>query len=175
MNDNIELKALFSMTYGMYVVSTEFEGKLNGQIANTAIQVTTNPICVSVCLNNSNLTTSMIRGSGKFSVSVLECDVPMTFIGHFGFNSGRNIDKFDGINFTRSVTGVPMVTDWSVAVMDAEVLSMYDLPSYTLFLGKVMSAKLLKDAEPLTYADYHSLKKGKSPKTAPTFNLNAIK
>lgn len=174
-NDNIELKALFSMTYGMYIISTEFEGKLNGQIANTAVQVTAEPLCVSVCLNNCNLTTDMIRSSGKFSVSILERGAPMPFIGRFGFKSGRNIDKFAGINFITGETGAPMVTDWSVAAMDAETLSAFDLPSYTLFVGRVASARFLKDAEVLTYAYYHLIKKGKAPRTAPAFGLNQVK
>ena len=90
---NIDMKALFSLTYGMYIVSTDLEGKLNGQIANTVMQITSEPICVATCLNKANLTTEMIAKSGRFSVAVLELEVPMTFIGQFGFKSGRDMEN----------------------------------------------------------------------------------
>ena len=90
----IDVKALFNLTYGMYIVSTEWEGRKNGQIANSVMQVTASPNTVAVCLNKDNLTWELLEKSGKFSVTVLEEEVPMTFIGTFGFKSGRDIDKF---------------------------------------------------------------------------------
>lgn len=175
MDNKIEIKALFSMTYGMYIVSTVADGRLNGQIANTAMQITSDPLCVVTCLNKANLTTELIGKSGVFSVSILEQEVPMTFIGQFGFKSGRDIDKFAGVNYFTDVTGAPMIKDWSVAAYEAKVVQSVEFPTHMLFVGEVVSAKYLKDAPLLTYADYHSIKKGKSPKTAPTFGFNAIK
>lgn len=172
---DINMKALFSLTYGMYIVSTDLEGKLNGQIANTVMQITSDPICVATCLNKANLTTEMIVKSGVFSVSVLEQDVPMTFIGQFGFKSGRDIDKFANVKYTLGPTGAPLIEDWSIAAFDARVCRTVEMPSHMLFIGEVQSAVYYKDATPLTYADYHSIKKGKSPKTAPTFGFNALK
>ncbi|MEG1823812.1 MAG: flavin reductase family protein [Cloacibacillus sp.] len=171
----IDMKALFSLTYGMYIVSTDLKGRLNGQIANTVMQITAEPICVATCLNKANLTTGMIMDSGVFSVSVLEQDVPMTFIGQFGFKSGRDIDKFANVKFERGATGAPLIEDWTIAAFDAEVEKVVEMPSHIMFVGRVISAKYFKEAIPLTYADYHSLKKGKSPKTAPTFGFNAVK
>ena len=171
----MDLRALFSMTYGMYIVSTEFEGKKNGQIANAVMQITADPINVTTCLNKDNLTTELIQKSGKFSVSVLEQDVPMTFLGKFGFKSGRNIEKFEDTEYVCGETGAPMVTEWSIAAFDAEVVNMIETDTHILFVGKVISTKYIKEAAPLTYSDYHSIKKGKSPKTAPTFGFNAIK
>lgn len=171
----LDMRALFSMTYGMYIVSTAADGKLNGQIANTAMQITADPVCVATCLNKANLTTDMIMKSKVFSVSVLEQDVPMTFIGQFGFKSGRDIDKFANVSHFIGETGAPMINDWCVASFDAKVRDMMELPTHVLFIGEVVSAKYLKDAPLLTYADYHSIKKGKSPKTAPTFGFNALK
>lgn len=175
MDNNFDMKAMFSMTYGMYIVSTEFDGKLNGQIANTAMQITSDPLCVVTCLNKANLTTDLIAKSEKFSVSILEQDVPMIFIGQFGFKSGRDIDKFANVDYFTGVTGAPMIRDWSVATYEAKVVKTVDFPTHMLFIGEVLSAHYLKDAPLLTYADYHSIKKGKSPKTAPTFGFNAIK
>ena len=173
--EGIDMKALFSMTYGMYIVSTVWDGKLNGQIANAAMQITAEPKCVTTCINKANLTTDMVKESGVFSISVLEFDVPMTFLGQFGFKSGRDINKFENVNYLTGMTGAPMVTDWSIAVFEARVCHSLELPTHMLFVGEVVSAKFLKEAKPLTYADYHSVKKGKSPKTAPTFGFNAVK
>ena len=172
---NIDMKALFSMTYGMYIISTAADGKLNGQIANTAMQITADPVCIVTCLNKANLTTELIMKSRVFSVSVLEQDVPMTFIGQFGFKSGRDIDKFANVDHIIGETGAPMIKDWSVASFEAKVHDIMDLPTHILFVGEVVSAKYFKDAPLLTYADYHIIKKGKSPKTAPTFGFNAVK
>ena len=171
MNDKIEMKALFSMTYGMYIVSTAAEGKLNGQIANTAMQVTSDPLCVVTCLNKA----SLIMKSKVFSISILEQDVPMTFIGQFGFKSGRDIDKFAGVNYDAGETGAPLIKDWTVAAFEAKIHDMMEMPTHMIFVGEVVAAKYFKDAPLLTYADYHTIKKGKSPKTAPTFGFNAIK
>lgn len=172
---NIDMKALFSMTYGMYIISTAADGKLNGQIANTAMQITADPVCIVTCLNKANFTTELIMKSRVFSVSVLEQDVPMTFIGQFGFKSGRDIDKFANVDHIIGETGAPMIKDWSVASFEAKVHDIMDLPTHILFVGEVVSAKYFKDAPLLTYADYHIIKKGKSPKTAPTFGFNAVK
>lgn len=117
----------------------------------------------------------MIQKSGFFAVSILEQEVPMTFLGQFGFKSGRDIDKFESVNFLKGITGAPMVTDWSVATLEAKVVRTLELETHVLFVGNVVASKFIKDATPLTYADYHLIKKGKSPKTAPTFGFNTIK
>lgn len=173
-SNNIDMRALFSMTYGMYVVCTEFHGKKNGQIANTVMQITGEPVNITVCLNKANYTAELIQKSGVFTVSVLGQDVPMTFIGQFGFKCGRDIDKFDGVNFQTATTGAPLVTDWSIAAMEAKVKETVDLPTHVLFIGELSGARYLKEAVPLTYSDYHRIKKGKSPKTAPTFGFNEL-
>lgn len=172
---NIDMKAMFSLTYGMYVVSTNLNGRLNGQIANTVMQITSEPLCVATCLNKANLTTELISKSGVFSVSVLERDVPMTFIGQFGFKSGRDIDKFANVKYRMSEGGTPLVEDWCAAAFDAKVVRTVDMPSHILFVGEVRESVFFKEAPLLTYGEYHSIKKGKSPKTAPTFGFNALK
>lgn len=173
--DSIDMKALFSMTYGMYIISTKEGAKLNGQIANTAMQITSTPCNIATCLNKENLTTALIQKSGVFTISVLEQDVPMTYIGQFGFKSGRDIDKFANVNYLTGLSGAPMPTDWAVSVIEAKVVHTVELPTHIMFIGEVMFSQFLKEATPLTYADYHLIKKGKSPKTAPTFGFNEIK
>lgn len=173
--ENFDMRALFNMTYGMYIVSTVLEEKLNGQVANAVMQITAEPISVTTCLNKANLTTEMITKSKVFSISILEYDVPMTFLGHFGFKSGRDIDKFEETKHVLGETGAPLVTDWTIAAFDAKVTHTLDLSTHILFVGEVVSAKFIKEATPLSYADYHRVKKGKSPKTAPTALFNTLK
>lgn len=172
---NLDMKAMFSLTYGMYIVSTEFDGKLNGQVANTCMQITSEPLCVAICINKANLTTELVSSRGAFSVSVLEREVPMTFIGQFGFKSGRDIDKFSGVKYRMSENGLPLIEDWCAAAFDARVVNTVEMPSHVLFTGEVREAHFFRDVPLLTYSDYHSIKKGKSPKTAPTFGFNALK
>ncbi len=165
----IEHEALFTLGYGLYVISSNLGDKLSGQIANVVFQVTSQPIVLGICINKKNLTHEFIEKSRSFSVSVLEQDTPMTFIGKFGFKSGRDIDKFIGTSFETGETGVLIVTDFSVSYMEVKVVSQLDAGTHTVYLGELVSSKLIKDATPMTYAYYHEVKKGKSPKSAPTY------
>ena len=91
-------KALFKLGYGLYVVTSRKSDKLNGQIANTVFQITSEPPTVAVNINKKNLTWEYITESGAFAVSVLCQDTPLSFMGHLGFKSGRDIDKLTGVN-----------------------------------------------------------------------------
>ena len=152
MEQTLDMKALFSLTYGMYIVNTAEGGRLNGQIANTVMQITSEPLCVATCLNKANLTTELIQKSGIFSVAVLEEDVPMTFIGQFGFKSGRDIDKFANVQYELGPTGAPLIKDWSIAAFDAKVVRTLEMPSHVLFVGEVQSALWFKEAAPLMFS-----------------------
>ena len=162
-------KALHKISYGLYVVSSEKDGKYNGQIANTVFQITSEPVMIAVSLNKQNLTHEYVSHSGKFSVSVLAQNTPLKFIGRFGFKSGRDIDKFDGVNYKKGVTGVPIVLDYAVAYLEAEVVSSIDVETHTIFIGKVVDADILLEEPPMTYDYYHKVKRGTAPKTAPTY------
>jgi ferric-chelate reductase [NAD(P)H] len=169
MSDKIDLKALQSLSYGLYIVTSRLEDKLNGQIVNTAIQVAGNPPCIAVSVNKNNLTHEYITKSGMFAVSVLDESTPMTFIGLFGFRSGRDVDKFAQVLFKVGIYDNPIVTEHTLAVMEAKVRTHVDVGTHTIFVGEVVSAEFLKDGIPLTYKFYHEVKKGKSPKNAPTY------
>lgn len=163
-------KALRAISYGMYVVSSKMNGKLDGQIANTVMQITSDPPRLAVCINKENLTHEFIKDSGVFAASVLSEETPIKFIGRFGFKSGRDIDKFDGVNHRIGTTGAPIVLDYALAYFEAEVFASMDGGTHTLFLGNVVDAETLDDhGTPMTYAYYHQVKRGKSPKTAPTY------
>ncbi len=168
--NQMNLQALYKIGYGMYVVATKNkEGKFNGQIANTVFQVTSNPPQVAVCLNKDNLTTQYLKESNVFSISVLSKNTSIQFIGKFGFKSGRDIDKFNSVNFKIEKTGAPIVLDNCIAYIEAEVVNSIDVGSHKLFIGKVVNSEILSDDETMTYEFYHLVKKGKSPKTAPTY------
>jgi flavin reductase (DIM6/NTAB) family NADH-FMN oxidoreductase RutF/rubredoxin len=163
-------KALFKISYGMYVVSSKKDGKFNGQIANTMFQTTSEPAMVALCINKKNLTHEFIEASKVVTVSVLSTETPMEFIGRFGFKSGRDGYKFDGVNLKLGVTGAPIVLDHAIAYYEAEIVDSMDAQTHTVYLAKVLDAEILDEtAEPMTYAYYHMVKGGKSPKTAPTY------
>lgn len=161
--------ALQKCSYGVYIVSTQSDGKLNGQIANTACQITSEPATVSVSLNKDNLTHDLVNKSKVFSVSVLSEDAPMQFIGRFGFKSGREADKFDGVNFRIGKTSSPIVLDYVTSYMDCELISSMDVGTHTIFVGRVVDAEMVGEGRPMTYEYYHQVKGGRSPKTAPTY------
>ncbi|AGK61542.1 Conserved protein/domain typically associated with flavoprotein oxygenase, DIM6/NTAB family [Archaeoglobus sulfaticallidus PM70-1] len=162
-------QALYKISYGLYVVASMKDGRFNAQIANTVFQVTSQPVKVAVCINKQNLTHEFIEHSGLFSVSILKKETPMKFIGTFGFRSGRDIDKFEGVNYITGKKGTPIVVDNSVAYIEAEVVNSLDVGSHTLFVGEVIDAEIFDDGEVMTYDYYHSIKKGKTPKTATVY------
>lgn len=139
------------------------------QIANTVIQVCSAPPRISVCLNKSNLTHEFIKDSQAFTVSMLAQDTPLDFIGRLGFKSGRETDKIRGINYKTGQTGAPIVLDNALAYLEAKVISEMDAGTHTIFLAELVEAEILKEGEPLTYAYYQQVKRGSTPKTAPSY------
>lgn len=166
----MDLTALFKISYGLYIISSfNKDNRFNGQIANTVFQVTAEPPKLAVCINKNNLTHDYIRESKVFTVSILSKDTPMTFIGQFGFKSGRDIDKFNNVNYFIEETKAPIVKDYSVGYVEVKVNSEMDVGTHTIFVGDVVNCGKFNDNEPMTYAYYHEIKKGKSPKNAPTY------
>ena len=164
----LDKKALWTISYGMYVITSACDNcKMNGQIANTVIQVASDPVKIATVINKQNLTSDYIKRSGYFAVSVLESSTPMEFIGLFGFKSGRDINKLSLCNFIPG-QHCPLVVDNTLSIMEASVTEELDVGSHTIFVGEVIDAKVLKQGEPLTYSTYHA-NKGKAPKTAPTY------
>jgi len=165
--------AFYKLSYGLYVVSSRKDDLFNGQIANTTFQVTSEPPTIAVGINKQNLTYEYIKASGKFAVSVLSKLAPMQLIGLLGFKCGRDINKFENLNIRLGKTGVPTVLDNTIAYIEAEVVNEMDCGSHTIFIGQVRDCGILNaDEEPMTYAYYHEVKRGKSPKTAPTYQAS---
>jgi flavin reductase (DIM6/NTAB) family NADH-FMN oxidoreductase RutF len=165
----MNLKALHKLGYGLYVVSSRKGDRLNGQIANTVFQITSEPPTIAVSINKNNLTHEFIKESKVLAVSVLSQDTPLSFIGHFGFKSGRDIDKLEGINYKIGETQAPVITDNALAYLEARVTQEVDVGTHTIFIGELVGADVLKEGEPMTYAYYHQVKRGTTPKAAPSY------
>jgi flavin reductase (DIM6/NTAB) family NADH-FMN oxidoreductase RutF/rubredoxin len=166
----MNLAAFHMVSYGLYVVSSIKDGKIDGQIANTVFQITPDPPTIAVSINKQNLTWEYIRESGVFTVSVLSTETPMTFIGLFGFKSGRDVDKFENCKYKPGKkTGAPIVLDHTLGFLEARVVNSMDVGSHTVYIGEVVDCDILVEGEPMTYAYYHQVKKGKTPETAATY------
>ncbi|MFC1957973.1 rubredoxin [Chloroflexota bacterium] len=165
----MNLKALYTLGYGLYVVCSRKGDRFNGQIANTVFQITSEPPTIAVSINKTNLTHEFIADSKVLVASVLSRDTPLSFIGHFGFKSGRDIDKLQGINYKIGETRAPVVTDNALAYLEVRVIQEADVGTHTIFIAELAGADILKEGEPMTYAYYHQVKRGATPKTAPSY------
>jgi len=169
MSPEIDRKAFRDLSYGLYIVTSRYEDRLNGQIVNTVIQVTSDPPRVAVIINKKNLTHEFISKTKAFGVSVLEQSAPMSFFGPFGFRSGRDIDKLSKVGYEEGVTGIPLITEHALSTLEVKVFDQIDLGTHTIFIGDAVNSAVLKTGRPLTYQYYHEELKGKSPPAAPTY------
>lgn len=165
----MDMRALNLCSYGLYIISSKKEDRYNGQIVNTVFQVTAEPPAVAVSVNKDNLTHEFISESRLFTASILSTEAPMTFIGKWGFKSGRDIDKFESTDYKVGSTGAPIVLDYTLGYLEAEVEKSLDVGSHTIFIGRVVDCDVVSDGEPMTYAFYRQVKKGKTPKKAATY------
>jgi len=166
----MNLEAFFKISYGLYVIATKHEHKLNGYIANTAFQVTATPAQIAISCSKANHTCHLIEKSRCFSISILKQEASAETIGLFGYKSGSNLNKFSNINYITAVTGAPVVTNDCLAWFDCKVNKMVDVGSHILFIATIEDNGLLDKAGiPLTYSHYHEVKKGRAPKNAPTY------
>ncbi|MFH1542733.1 MAG: rubredoxin [bacterium] len=165
----MQQETLHKLSYGLYVVAACQGDRLNGCIVNTVFQVTAEPPSIAISINRNNLTNEFVAKSGKFSVSILDQETPQELIGRFGFKSGKEANKFDSVNFKPGQTGSPILTDHVLGFIEAEVIDKIEVGTHTVFIGKVVAAEIISSAEPLTYAYYHNVIKGKTPKNAATY------
>jgi flavin reductase (DIM6/NTAB) family NADH-FMN oxidoreductase RutF/rubredoxin len=166
----MDIQSFFKITYGLFIVSSHDGEKMNGHISNTVFQVTADPARFTVATSKDNLTTDLIRKSKVFSVSILQQDVDLEFLGPWGFQSGREVNKFENANYKIGKSGAPIVLDKSVAYIDCVVDQEIDTGTHILFIGKAIDAEVLDpQSPPLTYTYYRDVIKGLSPKNAPTY------
>ncbi len=165
----MNLEPFFKVSYGLYIVSSYDDKKLNGQLVNVFFQITADPIKFAVCINKQNLTYELIKKNKVFTVSVLNQDTPMEFIRLFGFKSGKDIDKFENIKYKTGITGAPVVLENANAYFECELENSLDVGTHVIFTAKVIDSQIIGKSEPLTYDYYYKVKKGFSSKKAPTF------
>ena len=160
----MDKKALYNLSYGVFMLATKYEGKANGCITNTCIQVASNPTRVAVSVLNTNYTCDLMKKSGVFALSLLDESCTFETIKHFGFQSGRDVDKFAEISLPLDENEVPYLGWQTCAMLSCKIVSSEDLGSHTLFIAEVVDGKVLSEKAPLTYADYQSNIKPKPEK-----------
>ncbi len=166
----INIDAFFKVTYGLYIVSSKLKDKLNGFISNSVFQVTAEPNKFAVCCHKNNFTATLIKESNVFSVSVLQKETKSRLIGLFGYRSGRDVNKYENVNYIFGKAGAPIVIEDTVAWFECKVTHTFDVGTHLLFIGEVVSSDIVNsEAEPLTYTYYRDVKKGFAPENAPTF------
>ena len=151
----MDKKAMYKLSYGLFVLTAREDGKDNGCIINTAIQAASAPNQLSICVNKANYTHDMIQRTGEFIVSVLSQKASFDLFKHFGFQSGREVDKFDGFTAcTRGTNGIYYITEGTNAYISVKVDKTVDLGSHTMFIGEITDMEVLSDIPSVTY-DYY--------------------
>ena len=164
-NAPVEQNAMFSLSYGLFVLTARDGAKDNGCIINTVTQLTDTPKRISIAVNKANYTHDMIKKTGVFNVSVLSNDAPFAMFQHYGFQSGRDVDKFAGVQgMARATNGVYYLPYCTNAFISARVTQTIEFETHTLFIADVTEARQLSDVPSMTYAYYFANVKPKPSK-----------
>ncbi len=148
--------ALFSIGYGLYALTSDDGRRANAMICNTVCQVTSAPTLVAVTVSKDNYSYGVIEKTGKCNVCPLTEDAPFALFERFGFQSGRTVDKLEGLSLPRTANGLPYLTEHSSAVLSLEVERVIDLGTHGCFLCRVTESRVLSRAPTMTYTYYHS-------------------
>ncbi len=151
-----DMTALFKLGYGLYVVTTNDGTRDNGCIVNTVSQVAENPSRLAVCVNKKNYTDHIIEKTGKLNVNCLSVDAPFSVFERYGFQSGRSVDKFAGINVKRSDNGLVILPQYINAVMSLKVEQIVDLGTHHMYICTISEARVLSNHETMTYSFYQA-------------------
>jgi len=168
----IDLDALSDITYGLYIVGANSDGKPNAMIANSVLQVSANPVKLAACINKNCLTHDYIMKSRMFCAQAIKQGADLLFIGNYGFRAGRDFDKFARYKYRLTQNNLPAVLENTLDIFEVKVDTVVDLGTHTFFAGPLLSAEILDEGEPLTYAYYHTVLRGKTPRGATTFKEN---
>lgn len=163
----MDKKVLRNLSYGVYVVTSREKDKNVGCVANSIMQVTSNPSVIAVSINHDNYTNKVIKENNKFGVSILKETTDAKIIGTFGYKSSKDNDKFDGINY-KEISEIPVLEN-TCGYMVCKVIDTMETSTHTIFLGEVIEADDYSTENAMTYKYYHENLKGSSPKNAPTY------
>ena len=147
--------ALFKIGYGLYILSCHENGKDNACIVNTVMQVTSNPCKIAICVNKNNHTCTMLKNTRKFNVSILDEEAEFEIFKHFGYQSGKDVDKFlNFIHTKRTPNGVLYITKNTNAYLSAWVQDEIDLDTHIMFIAQLVEAEVLSEKPTVSY-DYY--------------------
>ncbi len=152
----MDTKALYSLSYGVFVLGVRNGEKLNACITNTCIQIASEPVRVAISILNKNLTCSMVKEAGTFALSILDKSCSFDTIKHFGYQSGKDVEKFAKLPYSEDIFKNPVPLKEICALLSCKVLSSQDLGTHTMFVAEVVDAKSISDIGPITYADYQN-------------------
>ena len=153
----MDKKAMYKLSYGLFILTTKSNDKDNGCIINTAIQAASEPNQISICVNKLNYTHDMIMNSRVFNVSVLSEEATFDIFKRFGFQTGRDTDKFsDYGKCVRGSNGLLYVTEGTNSYISVKVTKTEDIGSHTMFIGEITDMEVLSDVSSATYAYYMS-------------------
>jgi flavin reductase (DIM6/NTAB) family NADH-FMN oxidoreductase RutF len=169
----MDTKAMYNLSYGLFILTAKEGDKDNGCIVNTVTQVTTEPNRIVVAVNKNNYTHDMIKRTGEFNVSILTENAKFDTFKHWGFQSGKNVNKADGVEFKRATNGIIYIADQTNALISAKVVSTTDLGTHTLFLADVTDCEILSSDPSVTYTYYQkNIKPAPQPQKKKGFVCN---
>ena len=157
-----------NISYGVYIISSMDGDRPTGCVANSVMQVTSSPATIAISINHNNYTNECIKKTNKFAISILLETTEPSIIGTFGFKSGRDTNKFDGVSYEMK-ENLPIVKDSSGYII-CNVINKMETETHTIFLGEAIDGDIFNESgQVMTYAYYHKVIKGRSPKNAPTY------
>lgn len=152
----MDTKALFNLSYGVFLLSTKSGEKINACITNTAMQVANSPTRIAISSISTNYTCDLIKESGFFALTVLDTNCTFDFIKDFGYQSGRNVNKFENYEPKFDENGCPYISEYGCSLISCKVVDSIDLGTHTLFIAEVLDAKIINKTKPITYSDYQN-------------------
>lgn len=161
----MDKNTLRNISYGMYVIGAKDDERV-GCIANSLIQITSDPVTIAVSINKDNYTHQIIKKTKKFSVAILKENIDKSIIGTFGYNSSRDINKYKNVAY-EEIGGIPVIND-NCGYLICDVIDQMDTSTHIIFLAEVVEMQK-NEGTPMTYKYYQEVLKGKSPKNAPTY------
>jgi flavin reductase (DIM6/NTAB) family NADH-FMN oxidoreductase RutF/rubredoxin len=166
----INFETLFKISYGLYIVTSGDKDHGNGFICNTVFQVASEPPRFAASCNKNNFTCGLIEKHECFAISVLGENTSPDIFGRFGYRSGKDFNKIEGMNVIYEETGSPIILNDAVGYLECRLIQKVDVGTHIIFIGDLVNAQIRDDAsEPMTYAYYRKIRKGMSPKNAPTY------
>lgn len=164
----MDINALNDMSYGMYIISTKYNGKKVGCFVNTVVQITSQDPIIAISINRKNYTNEALQIDKEFAVSILSEQTDSKVIGKFGFFSSRDVDKFEDIDY-KKINDIPVINENICGYLICKVIDIVSVETHNICIARILDSKKESDNTPMTYRYYHKVIKGKAPETAPTY------